>query len=273
MYFNKAETTPIFASCMIETFNRCNGTCEFCPANVRDEKRPLKKMTEEMYQGIIAQLVSIGWSGKLWLSINNEPFLDNRIIDFAQYAKQRIKDVKIALVSNGTLLTPEKMDEMRGIIDEITINDYSEHYRLSKKHKSIYDHIRKHPGDFKGMEIIINRRYRKEILATRAGSAPNKPRKNNNVDSACIYPFLDFLIFPDGKVGMCCNDCFEETAFGDITKESMIEIWNNKKFTALREAMSRGSRLIYPFCANCDVVDAGGREKQILEFFKTCDIE
>lgn len=168
--------------------------------------------------------------------------------------------MEISLVSNGTLLTPEKMDEMVGKIDEIVINDYSEQYALAEPHKGIYKHVRKNQERFGSMSITINRRYRKEILATRAGNAPNKPQKNNNVDTPCIYPFLDLLIFPDGKVGMCCNDCKEITDFGDITKNSLVEIWHNVKYKKLREAMKSGHRSCYPFCKDCDVVDAGERE-------------
>ena len=78
----------------------------------------------------------------------------------------------------------------------------------------------------------------------------------------CIYPFTDLIIFPDGQVGMCCNDCFEVTAFGDVTQDRLRDIWRNEKFTELRKAMRQG-REHYPFCVECDVVDAGSREKII----------
>ena len=73
------------------------------------------------------------------------------------------------------------------------------------------------------MEISISRRYAGEILATRAGNAPNKPKKNNRVSAPCIYPFTDLIIFPDGQVGLCCNDCFEVTGFGDVTQDRLME--------------------------------------------------
>lgn len=267
-WFMKQENTPLFASCMIETINRCNGSCEFCPANVNDENRPFKKMTTEMFEDIIFQLKEMEWCGKLYLSINNEPFIDKRILDFSQFVKKNLPGVEIAMVSNGTLLSIDKLDEIVGKIDEITINDYSEQYALAKSHKEIYRHVKKHNDRFKNVRIVINRRYRKEILATRAGTAPNKPKKNNSIDTPCIYPFLDLLIFPDGKVGMCCNDCKEITDFGDITQNSLSEIWNNSKFQKLREAMSGGYRSSYPFCKECDVVDAGEREIYIRQILK-----
>ncbi len=269
-YFMRQKDTPVFANCMIETVNRCNGTCEFCPANTKDESRPFKKMPDEMFYGIIQQLKEMQWKGKLYLSINNEPFIDKRILHFAEYAKENLPGIRTSLISNGTLLTPEKMDAMPGLVDEIVINDYSEKYALSKQHKSVYKHVKRNKRRFSGMSITINRRYRKEILATRAGNAPNKPVKNNRVNTPCIYPFLDFLIFPDGQAGMCCNDCFEKSHFGDVTKEPLLEIWNNEKFHKLRKAMAGGGRNRYPFCRECDVVDAGEREVYIRSVLKRC---
>ena len=125
----------------------------------------------------------------------------------------------------------------------------------------IYREVKKNEELFSAVDIIINRRYGKEILATRAGYAPNKPIKNNNVNTPCIYPFTDLVIFPDGKVGMCCNDCEENSNFGDVREESLTEIWYNEKFIELRNAMLVGRN--YQFCKECDVVDAGGREEQI----------
>lgn len=261
-YFMAQGQAPVFANCMIETLNRCNGTCDFCPANRRDEDRPLKKMPEEMFRGIIRQLRDMHWKGKLYLNINNEPFIDKRILSFARYAKAELPGIQISIISNGTLVTPQKMDEMAGVVDELILNDYSEKYTLSRPHRAVYRHVRQNKARFRHMDITISWRYSREILATRAGNAPNKPSKNNTIDVPCIYPFLDLLIFPDGTVGMCCNDCKEISGFGDITENSLLEIWNNEKFNELRKAMSAG-RSAYPFCKECDVVDAGEREEYI----------
>ena len=122
--------------------------------------------------------------------------------------------------------------------------------------------VKKNAEEYKDISIVINRRYSEEILATRAGSAPNKPYKNNKVSQACIYPYTDLVIFPTGKVGLCCNDCYEVTDYGRVGEKSLIEIWRGKKFQSVRMAMRRG-RMNLEFCQNCDVVDAGGRERYI----------
>lgn len=259
-WFFRQDEPPLFQNVMIETVNRCNGKCEFCPANVKDEARLLKKMPDEVFYGIIAQLKDLDWKGKLFMCVNNEPFIDKRILDFSRHAKKELPDIEIAMITNGTLLTNEMMDEMIGIVDQITINDYSEHYRLSAIHKKIYKHVKSN-DKFSSMKIVINRRYSKEILATRAGSAPNKPRKNVDVNIPCLFPFTDMIVFPDGKVGMCCNDCYEVTDFGNVTEQGLKAIWSGIKFRTIRESMIGGRK--HPFCSECDVLDAGERENEI----------
>lgn len=260
--FLAANTPPYFKFLMLETINRCNGRCAFCPANVTVEKREYRKMSEELFNKVVGDLVEMEWKGKIFLQVNNEPLIDIRILAFASEIRKKLPDSKICIITNGSLLNINKLREMAAVIDELVINDYSEKYALSSHLRDIYKYIKKNKADFKNIEITFNRRYSNEILATRAGSAPNKPSKNNKIDFPCIYPFTDMIVFPDGKVGMCCNDCFEVTEFGHVGENSLWEIWTNDRFGMLRTAMRQG-RNCYAFCKECDVVDAGSREKEI----------
>lgn len=260
--FLQAERTPVFKFLMIETVNRCNGKCAFCPANVKAEKRDYKQMPDVLFKKIIDELTEMHWKGSIFLQVNNEPFIDKRILQFAEYIRKELADCRICVITNGTLLNVDKIRQMTELVDELIINDYSEYYRLSPHLKELYRYVRKKAEEFSKMEIVINRRFSGEVLATRAGSAPNKPTKNNRINYSCIYPFTDLIIFPDGKVGMCCNDCYEVTNFGDINESSLYEIWTNDKFRLLRTSMKQG-RNDYAFCKECDVVDAGSREKEI----------
>ena len=235
---------PLFRQVMIETINRCNGKCSFCPANVRDEKRTLKKMENALFTAIVEQLKTLDFKGIVYLNVNNEPFIDTRILEFANHIKKEIPEVKVNIVTNGTLLTKEKLVAAAKCIDNMVINDYGEGYELSDNIKCLYDYVCANEEKFRNINILINRRYHKEILATRAGSAPNKPKKNFSISSPCIYPFTDLVIFPDGEVGICCNDCFEVGGFGNVNTENICDIWRNEKFAELREKIAGGARTI-----------------------------
>lgn len=263
-WFLSQKIAPLPLNIMLETINRCNGKCAFCPANSRDERREFKKMTDEMFQKIVRQLKDMGWKGTLFMCVNNEPFIDKRIVEFSKYAKKELHGIRIAVITNGTLLNEDLMDQMVGTIDQITINDYSERYVFAESNRRIIKHIKKNPNKFGNIQITFNRRYTKEILATRAGSAPNKPKKNVDVTSPCLYPFTDLIIFPDGKVGMCCNDCYEITDLGNVMSESILEIWGGERFKEIRKQLQYGRN--HPFCKECDVLDTGMREKKIKKY-------
>lgn len=260
-YFNQQPNTPLFCIVNIETVNRCNGKCAFCPANTKAERRLLKKMTDELFQKIIDELVSLCWQGQIFLNINNEPFIDTKLIDRAKYVKEQLGDhVTLSLFTNGTLLDEQKLTELSGVLDILIINNYSRKYRLNEGISKLYRYVKQHPEEFQTMDISIRRRYSEEILGTRAGSSPNKPRKNNKISSPCLYPYTDISIFPDGTVGLCCNDCLEVTSFGNLQTQSLKEIWESPALSEARRTIGQG-RTSYAFCKECDVVDSGFRKK------------
>jgi hypothetical protein len=100
------------------------------------------------------------------------------------------------------------------------------------------------------MEIIIARRYSKEVLSTRAGNTPNKPIKDNHITSPCIYPYTDMIVFPNDNVGICCNDCHEITKMGNVLSENIFDIWRGKEFADFRAKM-RSGRTNCVFCKEC----------------------
>lgn len=261
-FFSGNGDIPVFKFLMLETVNRCNGKCDFCPANALFDKRKYQMMPMETVEHILDDLVRIGWKGTIFPQVNNEPFIDKRIIDIIRMCKDKLPESKIYIITNGTLLTKEILDQIREYVDVIVINDYSASYRLSPNVLDVYKYVKKRKLEYKSIDITIARRYTKEILSTRAGNAPNKPKKTININKPCIYPFTDMIVFPTGNVGLCCNDCNEITKMGNVFEKSLIDIWNDTPFTNVRKKM-RSGRMNYSFCKECDVVDAGSREKVI----------
>lgn len=75
------------SSIEIETINRCNNDCSFCPVNRNDDIRTPKIMKEELFYKIIDDLCNIKYTGVISLFSNNEPLLDTRLLKFLKYAK------------------------------------------------------------------------------------------------------------------------------------------------------------------------------------------
>lgn len=173
-YFLHSDPVPMPNVVNIETINRCNSTCAFCTANVHAEKRPLRRMDEELYHSIIDQLADWGYQGHLTLYGNNEPWLDPRIVELHRYAREKLPDCFIFMSTNGLMLTLDQVRAIQPYINQLIINNYDMKYALHRNIQEIYDYVKAHPEEFKDLDIQIQMRYLQEVLTNRAGSAPNK---------------------------------------------------------------------------------------------------
>lgn len=240
----------------IETINRCNSTCDFCPANRNAETRPFMKMDDELFKKIIEELHDWGYVGYLNLYLNNEPLMDKQIEERYAYAKQMLPKAKMLFYTNGTLMTKERFMKLVPVIDKMIINNYSENLCLHENLKEIYKLAQKDES-IRDKDITIQIRYIHEILTNRAGSAPNNGRKKKQ-NKVCVMPYTDISIFPNGICGLCCSDVLEKTKLGDVSKENIKDIWNNHEYRKVREIIGK-DREDFAFCKGCDFMDAGIR--------------
>lgn len=68
----------------------------------------------------------------------------------------------------------------------------------------------------------------------------------------CPQPFFHMQVNPDGKVVPCYSFEYPEIV-GDCNSESMLEIWNGKKFREFRRKMLDGVRNTCKICADCTI--------------------
>ncbi|KAA3595905.1 MAG: radical SAM protein [Calditrichaeota bacterium] len=77
---------------------------------------------------------------------------------------------------------------------------------------------------------------------------PLIPRK------VCSEPFSKLAINFDGKVSVCCVDWSYGTIIGDLTKETLSEIWNGEKLREFRITHLKGEREKIEACKNCQYI-------------------
>ena len=236
----------------IETINRCNGTCAFCPCNINDEKRPFKQMTEDLFHSIVEQLISWNYKGRIVMNANNEPFMDTRIIEWTHYVRENLPASNIYLVTNGTLMTLEKFRKIAPFLNEININNYSDRMQLHENIREIIGYVKGKTDEFHHLTIDIQYRYVNEVLSNRNGYAPNKSAKVA-IHEPCLEPFTHMVILPDGVIAPCCFPLFAETnlGLGNCGENTLEEIWNSNEYYKIRELL-RKDRSKYSFCKYCD---------------------
>ena len=243
------RSSSLFSAIEIETYNRCNGVCSFCPVNVRNDSRIEKKMDELLFKKIIDELEQLNYSGRLALFSNNEPFLDERIIEFHKYARKKVPKARMHLFTNGTLLTLEKFIEIIEYLDELIIDNYNQNLNLIPNVNKIKEYCEEHSELCAKVTIAL--RKPNEILTSRGGDAPNRKDKLSFPYDKCAYPFRQMIIRPDGKCSLCCNDPLGKNTLGDVSKMSLVDIWYGEEYTMVREALYKGRRN-WEHCLYCD---------------------
>lgn len=247
-YSNKGN--KLFNKVEIETVSRCNNTCSFCPVNKNNDIRPFTFMDEELFKDIINQLVDLKYDSCIALFSNNEPLLDRRLISFAEYTRQKLPANYMYIYTNGLLLTRQRMGELLKYFDHIYINNYNTKKELIASIYDVWIYLQEKQIDPE--KVTIHIRDINEKLSSRAGTAPNRS-DHYYVKSSCLLPFNQLSIRADGRVSLCSIDALCQRVMGDLTRNSIAEIWNSDKYNCVRASLIEGRDSILP-CKNCDML-------------------
>lgn len=68
----------------------------------------------------------------------------------------------------------------------------------------------------------------------------------------CVLPFRDLCIWADGKAVLCCEDWNEQCVVGDLTTQSLTDIWHGEALAEVRRQHLAGSGHNVALCARCD---------------------
>ena len=248
------EKQPLFNHIEVETINRCNGVCSFCPVNRNADPRKEAVMSEELFHNIVEQLAEIDYSGRFTTFSNNEPLLDERIIEWNRYAREKLPKARMHMFTNGTLMTLDKFVALTEVLDELIIDNYHQELKLIKPCQEIQCYCEEHP-ELK-MKVTIVLRKPNEILTSRGGDAPNRENIGDYSNERCVLPFKQMIIRPDGKISLCCNDALGKYTLGDLSKEKLLDIWYGPRFQMVRKCLYEG-RGNWGNCKFCDNFSVG----------------
>ncbi len=244
----------LFNHIEVETINRCNGTCSFCPVNCKVDPREKAIMPVELFQSIVDQLEEIKYSGRFTTFSNNEPLLDERIVGFNRYARKHLPHARMHLYTNGTLMTIEKFKALVEVLDELIIDNYQQELKLIKPCVEIIDYCETHP-ELKNKVTIVLRKPN-EILTSRGGDAPNRSELVEYGKDRCVLPFKQLIIRPTGQISLCCNDALGKYTLGDASKDKLLDIWYGSRFQMVRKCLYEG-RENWGNCKYCDTFSMG----------------
>lgn len=283
---NGAGTGP--PRVQIQTQSGCNGRCIFCPNETTLKSGfEMGKMPFELFQRIIDQLAETG-PEKVMLYLQNEPLNDARLPQFVEYLSKRIPETTSLVTSNGTRLTPDMGEglveaglkrlkvSLQSLDDETNkrimgyeasnvVENVLAFKELLKRKRSRMDlrvSMVVHSNNFE--EIEDARRFWKKhgirlvtsALENRGGNIAgaedlNLGRQMTHCNQ-CIRPSREMCVLFNGQVVLCCVDWFRTVVCGDLSQQSLSEVWNSGVYRHVRAAFLEGDMSKLPeICVNC----------------------
>ena len=247
----------------IETINRCDLDCPFCPARrSNNDRRPLRIMTDELFLKIMAELRDMDYDKALFIHCQNEPFMDHDIERRAQMAKQMVPKAWLVTYTDGNMMTPARYHKIMKWLDFLLIDNYNDSQKINPPIMKVLKEMT--PEESKKTVVVM--RYYNEILDW-IGDGNNR-KKWQTLDLGCTNPFCEIYIQPDGRVPMCCKDVFGSRIMGDVSKSTIQEVWHGEEFQTVRKALLDCNRYGFPICEKCDFIRKDPDEPMMLPTFK-----
>lgn len=231
----------------IETCSSCNRRCLTClrqsyPYNsFRDDKTPVL-MTTDLFAYIINQSAELGFKGTVCLQHFNEPLMDDRLVSFGKYVKEKL-DATISFCSNMDFITESKAREIDDVFDTIDVALYiheSKHAEREEYLKTL----------FKKTKLIFTKGIHYITHYSPFGNLEGTINDCSNLK--CIQYNKMLIVAYDGTVLHCCDDYSGHFGLGNLNKELIEDIWNSETHRKLINTLSKeGGRNKYHYCSIC----------------------
>ena len=264
-----------------ELTSRCQLKCPMCfrqHRNVDKQDDMQLKMFKNIINEISGKVYSIKFTGR------GEPLMNKNFSSFMNILKEK-NFGEVGIITNGLLMT---QDLMHDIIDSgIDVVSFS-----IDGLKNEYETIRA-PGKYEDIFSIVSRLKRlreqkgKHKPLIRIQSVKMKPEEENAyldiwkpvsddilflyfkdyaseaqytqmTDYTCPLPFQRMMVHFDGTVPMCINDEYEANIMGNIKNETVMSVWQGKRFKEARSIQKQGIRIEkYENCKSCALTRQG----------------
>lgn len=267
----------------IENTSVCNAACSFCPYPVVSKMRTMGNMPLDLYKKIIDEAATIPLISQICITGLGEPLLDPHIIARVDYARKKKPDAFVDVFTNGVYLTPARFIALRdaGVSSiQVSLNatDADQHKKimgLDGKFDKVCENI-----DFAiknsekcGIEVravIDNDNFTRSdgyIFYDRWGvrgknghgmliqegnwSGDGRTIRDFKPNEACFRALSQIYVLFDGKVTSCCFDPVGKQIFGDLSKQTIREMYSSPDYVAFREAHADNQADKYEVCATC----------------------
>lgn len=260
----------------IETFSKCNASCSFCPYTTLE--RVGARLSDEVLDRIIEELKDHPWPFILSPFKVNEPFLDKRLIPFCRKVEESIPNANLRIFTNGSALTlkhieevaslkrvvhlwislnsheADKYHELMGLDFERTAANLDALHEYDFPHPVVISKVaaegRDNPIQLEFVAYVARRwpKFQCHVIKP-DGWLGDIPLGSDEIPDTACSRWFELSIMADGVVSHCCMDGEGKFPIGDVTKQSLFEVYNSPAWRKNRLTMwSRKN--VHP-CSTC----------------------
>lgn len=256
----------------IESLALCNARCTFCPYPTLDRKG--ERMPDELLDRLIGELVS--WQRPMYFSPFkvNEPLLDKRTIGVCERINRESPTVVLRMFTNGAALTPDKIEQVARLKNVahlwVSLNSHipEEYERVMglkfEQTAKRLDYLHEHRQSFPHNIVLSTVGYPNEdfryycwerwplfesVAIKRDAWLGYVDAQNKAIPDTPCSRWFELSIMANGKVALCCMDGEGAFSIGDVTTNTMLDVYNAPHWRDRREKLV-SRRTIHP-CATC----------------------
>lgn len=270
--------TPI--SLMIEPTNICNLKCDMCPQSGL-MTREKGMMDFELYKKIIDEAKDFIQFAQLFHT--GESLIHPKIFEMIDYASKA--NVYTMLHTNGTMLSNNnrkklfssgldylsfsfeairKKDNLKNSLANI-LSFLEESNKATKPFtvvevinmKDLHEDIDEIKNIFSGTNLNMFR-IRQHTNWSEKELQGNLMKTRENIPKLlCEFPYQSMAIHWNGDVVPCCLDFDAKYKLGNVTRSSLVDIWNGNKMQRLREVVKTRDYNSVNLCGDCSFLWTG----------------
>jgi 2-deoxy-scyllo-inosamine dehydrogenase (SAM-dependent) len=216
----------------IEVNSRCNRKCDYCPVSVLPSPEVPLYMDDIVFNKIIEELVRIKFSGVFSYHFYNEPLLRNDLEELVIRVSSKLPDTFQVIYTNGDFLSNQRYESLcKAGINRFIVTCHS-----------------LKPIDERPRQTV---QFPEDLKITNRGGIMSKLKKPLAVP--CYSPSERLIVTVIGDVLVCCNDAGRTQVMGNITLQTLEDIWFGKKFVHIRGQLRESNRgRASQICRHCD---------------------
>lgn len=265
----------------IETTSTCQAACHFCPYPKMNRFGGL--MDRHLFEKIIDEASTIDVIEGITITGLGEPTLDPHLVRRVAFARSRMPGRTISIFTNGEHMTPSRFEALRDsgmthVVFSLNAVSQEQHERVMAL-KGKFDivcknidhailnayHVRVRVTAVLNADMftpedapVFYKRWGHQLLnghgqVVNEGNwmGDNRTIRDFDPNSTCHRAISHMYVMYDGRVSTCCFDPSGKMVFGDLTTQTIREVYNGDAYLTFRAAHWENRAAVYDICRTC----------------------